>query len=588
MAWSAENFAGMTSMRLALAAALCLLLALPSPVAADNTSASLVAPAANDAAARATVAALPRATAVNDADGNGVFDDLDTALTTAARNARLPVIVSFTEATGTQAGMRVVEQVAPAAVVRRTFTVIPAFAGDLTLDEVTALSRREEVRQIEMDRAGTPELDTATDVMGADAVVDELAITGSLDGQEPVASISDVGIAVLDTGIDANHAALVDKVVAWRDFGTNRPDPYDGNGHGTHVASIAAGWGDWDPALRGVAPGAALIGAKIDGGGNTTSNTIAAYEWLVAEGESLGVRIATISFGFGAATDGTTALERTIDAAWDNGIVCFKSNGNSGPGYGTMTVPAAARGILAIGSLLDPFGSGGSKYGFTLSEYSSRGPTTDGRIKPDLVAPGESIRAAARNTGRGSVVFSGTSMASPFAAGVAALMIAANPSLQPDQIRELLYATAEDRGASEPDNDFGYGRIQVWEAVAAASDLAGAPITQPNPTVVPVQETLAGTATTADFEATFEVTDTGFPVAATVLAEQAVLTAEVIGPGGSGIPPSTGSVNVPTGARQHHFTFQPSTAGTYTVRVTTLPGSTVTVDLSHSTAGPLP
>lgn len=579
----------MTHARLATVAALVLLLALPVPVAADSSAEPVTAPTGSGPAARAAVAALPRATAVNDDDSNRVFDDLDAAYAEAAPETRLPVVVSFTQAAGTDTGMRLVERIAPSAVVRRTFTIIPAFAGDLTRTEVAALTRRPEVRQVELDRDGAPELDTATDVMGAAAVVDELGVTGSLDGQEAVASISDVGIAVLDTGIDANHAALADKVVAWRDFGTSRPHPYDPNGHGTHVASIAAGWGEWDPSLRGVAPGASLIGAKIDGGGNTTSNTIAAYEWLVAEREQLGVRIATISFGFGTATDGTTALERTIDTVWDNGIVCFKSNGNGGPDHGTMTVPAAARGILAIGSVLDPFGSGGTKYGFTLSEYSSRGPTSDGRIKPDLVAPGESIRAAARNTFNGSVVYSGTSMAAPFAAGSAALMIAANPSLQPDGVRELLYGTAEDRGAEGADNDFGHGRLQVWEAVAAASELAGAPIMLTNPTLAPAHEAHTAAAADGYYEVTFEVTSTDFPVAATVLARDAVLSVDVTDPGGASVLSPAATLNTPpllstsVGARQHHATFLPGQTGTYTVHVRLVPGA-VTVDLSHSVA----
>lgn len=539
----------------------------------------VTAPASSDMRARALVASLPRATAVNDRDGNKVFDDLDRAFGSTAE--QLPVIVSFVEGVTTREGLEAVREVAPSIVVVRAFDIIPAYAGALSRAEALRVARLSQVRQIELDRAGTPELDTATEVMGADAVADEMGITGSLDGDTGTATAADVGIAVLDTGFDTGHTDLDGKVIAWRDFGTNREDPYDPGGHGTHVASIAAGWGRSDETLRGVAPGASIIGIKIDGGGSTTSNAIAGYEWIVERRAELGIRVATISFGFGTATDGTTALERAVDAAWDAGIVCFKSNGNSGPGASSMTVPAAARGILSMGSLLDPFGTGGStKYGFTLSEYSSRGPTSDGRIKPDLVAPGESIRAADAGTASGSIVFSGTSMAAPFAAGTAALMIAADPSLAPDDVRALLYSTAEQRGAPGPDNDFGHGRIQVREAVRAA--LAGAGKEEPpsSPPLAPRQQTLAGTAANGVFEGQIVVTDARFPLAIVALAPAAVAGVLVTDPSGEPVP---GAATIPNaGDRQHHVTFHPPVAGTYTVRTLTVPGADVVLDVSHS------
>ena len=563
-----------------LAALLLAMAVIPQAGAGAPTGAALNVPASDDARARAKVAGLPRATAVNDRDGNKLFDDLDAAFRSPG-TSRLPVIVSFVEGTTTDEGVALVGNVAPGAPVRRTFTIIPAYSGELDVAEALRVAELPEVRQIELDRPGQPELDTATEIMGANSVVDEVGVTGSLDGDAESATPGDVGIAVLDTGFDTNHADLDGKLVAWQDFGTNRNEPYDPNGHGTHVASIAAGWGRSDESLRGVAPGASIIGIKIDGGSNTTSSTIAGYQWIVDNRDGLGIRVATISFGFGVATDGTTALERAVDKAWDAGIVCFKSNGNSGPGQSTMTVPAAARGILAIGSALDPFGSGGSKYGFVLSEYSSRGPTTDGRIKPDLVAPGESIRAADAGTASGSIVFSGTSMASPFAAGTAALMIAADPTLTPDEVRSLLYATAEERGAAGPDNDFGHGRIQVWDAVNAALEGAGVVPPPSSPPQTPRQETFAGSATAGVFETDLVVTDTQFPVAMAALGGTLVHGILVTDPTGQPVPSVTAAPNV--GAdRQHHVTFRPAAAGTYRIRVLATPGAAVVLDVSHS------
>ena len=560
-----------------------LLLTMPLPAVGQDGRVPLVAPAGSDAAARAAVAALPRATAVNDADGNKLFDDLDQSFRT-SRGGRVPVIVSFVAGTSTPDGVAGVRDVAPDAVVRRSFEIIPAFAGDLTSAEAARVAALGSVRQLELDSAGSLELDTATHIMGADAVVDQLGVTGSLDGQPDVATSGDVGIAVLDTGFHTAHQELRDKLIAWRDFGTNRTAPYDPDGHGTHVANIAAGWGA-NPAYRGVAPGASLIGVKIDGGANTESSTIAGYEWIVQRKAELNVRVATISFGFGAATDGTSALERAVDAAWNAGIVCFKSNGNSGPGKSTMTVPAAARGIIAVGNILDPKGvPNATAFGFALSHSSSRGPTSDGRVKPDLVAPGSSIMAADAPTSSGYVSLSGTSMASPFAAGAAALMIAANPALGPDETRSIMTSTTADFGAPGADNEYGHGRLRVWHAVAEVLRRQGLDTGTSTPPAVPNHQAFAtATPTTGVFETAVTVRDTAFPVAVTAIGDTAVGAVGMFDAAGNAVG---GPTSLPNNGpdRQHGVSFASSAPGTYTLRVVAPPTSPLVVDVSHSTA----
>lgn len=568
--------------RLSLAAITASVLA-AAPAAGTSTTAldlaPLVAPSGSDAAARAAVRTIPRATAVNDADRDKRFDDLDAAIERVDAATRLDVIVVFRAGVSGEEGAEVVRRAAPDATVSRTFHIIPAVAASLTPPEIAAVALRDEVRQIELDREGLVELATATEVMGANAVVDTLAVSGDLDGLPGSVSTADVAIAVLDTGIDAAHQELGGgKVVAWHDLATGSTEPSDSDGHGTHVANIAAGWG-MDARHRGVAPGAALVGLRISGGGVTSSNAIAGYEWIVEHMDEFNIRVATMSFGFGTATDGTTAMELAVDATWDAGVVTFKSNGNGGPRNGTMTVPAAARGILSVGSLLDPWGGSGGKYGFALSGFSSRGPTSDGRVKPDLTAPGDTISAARAGSRRGYTVKSGTSMASPFAAGAAALVLAADPTLTPDEVRELLFATAEDRGAAGADNDFGYGRIQVYDAVAAAAEGVGGP-TAGTPPLAPRQLTFSGTMGSEVFSAPFDVDASGpFPVGATILSDGLVLHAEILDP--SGAPAMTSRLApVNTGDRHHNYWFRPTASGTYTVRVIATPGSTITVDVS--------
>ena len=575
-------------MRVLVLALLVPLLLSPGASALPAAAAPLEAPAADDAWARALVAALPRATAVNDADGDKLFDDLERAYL-AAPGARLPVIVSFVAGTSGEEGAALARAAAPGAPVERMFSIVPAYSGALRLDEALAVARLDEVRQVELDDAGAPELETATAFMGADAAVEAFGVTGSLDGAEENATAQDVVIAILDTGFDVGHRDLAGKLVHWVDLGDGKKEPYDDHGHGTHVASIAAGWGRDDGKHRGVAPGAGIVGLRI----TSESDAIAGYEWIAKNKDAHGIRVATMSFGFGIATDGTTALERAVDAAWDAGVVCFKSNGNSGPGRATMTVPAAARGILGVGSMLDPQGSAAGvpvvghpglvlpeSFGFHLSTFSSRGPTADGRVKPDLVAPGQSIEAAQVGTKDGYVAFSGTSMAAPFAAGAAALVLAANPALAPDQVRQILRDTAEDWGVQGPDVDYGHGRIRVLEAVRIARSLAGAPAADAAPPVVPFHEVRAGVVRGEPYEGSIDVEDVAHPIAATFIAEGVILSVEI--QDASGLPVGRVSDDVP--ARQVTVAFQPEAPGTYRFRVVAAPGTPFVADFSHGNA----
>lgn len=573
-------------MRIRMGLALAVLTLTLIPPAARAAPTPLQAPSSNDAAARARVAALPRATAVNDRDGDKLFDDLDAAFRRTGPDDPLPVIVSFVQGVDAREKLASIATVAPGATIDRTFHVVPAFAGRLSRTEALSVAALDEVRQIELVRPGVPDLASATAYMGADAVVDQMGITGSIDRRPGVIGRRDIGIAILDTGFDTGHRDLAGgKLRAFLDLGDGKPDPYDSDGHGTHVASIAAGWGRADPHFRGVAPGAAVIGIKITGeSSDLLTNALAGYEWIVDNTDTYNIRVATMSFSFGPATDGTTVLERAVDAAWNAGIVCFKSNGNRGPERGTMTVPAAARGILAIGSILDPAGGRDEEYGFGLSSFSSRGPTADDRIKPDLVAPGESIEAAAAGTTDGYVTYSGTSMASPFAAGAAALIVAAVPGITPDEVRDVLYDTAQDWGPAGADPDYGYGRIQVWDAVRAAIARAGSTPAPGAPPVVPRHNAGAGSSgPTGIFSLDFGVTDLDHPIRVTALAVGETLAIEVSDPAGVPIAVRTPREEGPA-YRQTDVSIWPTTTGVFSVTAFTTLGTLISLDVSHSTA----
>src|SRR5262249_54641177 len=201
-------------------------------------------------------------------------------------------------------------------------------------------------------------------------------------------------------------------------------------------------------------------------------------------------------------------LSRAVAA----GIVVCVAAGNSGPDLYTIGSPGAAADAITVGNMADP-GAGG----FFLEPHSSRGPTADGRVKPDLCAPGYRIRAAQAGTRSGYIVGSGTSMSSPFIAGTVALMLQANPSLTPAEVKSILMETADHYGASGDNNDFGVGRLDGYAALSRAAGQHG---TGP---AVPGRASGSDHLDSSTSEQMWElaVSDTTFPVAATLIMQSA-------------------------------------------------------------------
>ncbi|HEY8452460.1 MAG: S8 family serine peptidase [Micromonosporaceae bacterium] len=282
---------------------------------------------------------------------------------------------------------------------------------------------------------------------------------------------SGVTVAVLDTGIDADHPDLAGKVVASRNFSASDTTD-DRYGHGTHVASIIAGSGAASGGrYRGVAPGVSLINAKVldDFGNGSTSDLIDAMEWAVQQGAD----IVNMSLGArGSYTDGTDPASLAVNAlAEQHGTLFVISAGNDGPGDSTVTTPGTADRALTVGAV---------DRDDRIAGFSSRGPRAgDVALKPDLTAPGVGIVAArAGGTAMGQPVDdhytaeSGTSMSAPHVTGAAALVADARPGLDGAQIKALLMGTAvpqEDLGAFAQ----GAGRVDV--AAALDSPVVAAP-----------------------------------------------------------------------------------------------------------------
>jgi subtilisin family serine protease len=330
-----------------------------------------------------------------------------------------------------------------------------------------------------------------------------------------------VKIAILDTGIDPTHADFffpngTSKILNATDF-SDSGHTYDGNGHGTHCASIAAGTGAASGGTYvGVAPNAMLLNAKVlgDGGSGLTSWAVSGVQWAVNQGAS----ILSMSFGAGVSvTDGSDAMSQAVDWATSQGIVCCVAAGNYGPSAESITSPACAKTAITVGSC------DSTK---TIASTSSRGPTTDYRIKPEVIAPGVNIIAArANNTSLGTPInqyytrLSGTSMAAPHVSGAVALIKQAHPSWTVQQIKSALVESANVTSVT-PESDIasvGNGLIDVANAITVTTFASNATmqfsVSQVyNPMVFNYALTFSPTATFVNVDTCLAFTDLPFPV----------------------------------------------------------------------------
>lgn len=495
--------------------------------------------------------------------------------------AAIPVIVRFARPLHDPQVAAVLRDLGPV----RRFPAINAAAAAVPAGQVAALGAHGAVRVVEPDAPVAALLGTATFWTGAQHTWAELGVDGDGDGNPAVYSPADMVIAVVDTGIDATHTDLSGgKVLGWHDAVGGRTEPYDDNGHGTHVAAIAAGAGQGHSALRGVAPGAGLVGVKVLGGGGsgTTSTVLAGLQWILDHREAYGIRVVNLSLGTSGCSDGTDSLSQMVNTLAESGIVVAAAAGNSGPGACTVGSPGAAAGAITVGALADP-----GERGTYLAAFSSRGPTADGRVKPDIAAPGVAIMSASANTGDGYYTLSGTSMATPHVAGAAALVLAANPSLTPAGVRQVLMDTAADWGTPGTDREYGAGALQVYQAVAAAMGAGdgGGPL---SPGHVHHAARLAGAGDVARY--TLTVADTAVPIAATLIMPAWVDSAHpdfglaLYAPDGQRVGGVDGS------ARQERLSYAPGATGEYTVEVygssATLSGGDFWLDVSAGT-GPV-
>lgn len=254
---------------------------------------------------------------------------------------------------------------------------------------------------------------------------------------------SNVKVAILDNGIDKNHPALAGKVVD--EFDTSGEGVGTPGNHGTHVAGIIA---SNDATYRGVAYGASLINGKVltSGGYGTPTGVITGIQNAI----DLGADVINVSLGWShiyhgwQCPDGHCSLCEAVDNAVELGVVVVIAAGNedseaSGHGADTnIRCPGNARGVITVGAM-DKSDS--------MADFSSRGPTPYNATKPDICAPGVSIKSTV--TSGGWVSYNGTSMACPHVAGLAALLLQKYPHFVCQDVKHIFMTTALDKGYGE-------------------------------------------------------------------------------------------------------------------------------------------
>ncbi len=349
----------------------------------------------------------------------------------------------------------------------RAYTLLPMMALEVSGQMAHKLGEEESIDAVWEDLPVHAFLDVSAEKIHAPALW-QRGITGA-----------GVKVAVVDTGIGQGHPDFAGRIAAAADF-TGKGSPQDGNGHGTHVAGIIAGSGAASGGIyRGIAPDASLYIAKVltDSGSGHMSDVIAGLEWAVQQG----AQVVNISLGSDEPCDGSDALATVCDEVVHRGVVICAAAGNNGPAMGTIGSPGCAREVITIGASTD---------NDQVAVYSSRGPTKDGRHKPDFCFPGSGIISArAEGTSLGTpqdryyTAASGTSMATPHCSGSAALLLQAYPEATPDEIKRRLAYHAFNLDV--PPNVQGQGRpdlVAAYEYTPAVQPPPGTGEPTPEPT----------------------------------------------------------------------------------------------------------
>lgn len=302
-----------------------------------------------------------------------------------------------------------------------------------------AIAHRPEVEFAEVDRLLQPEEIAPNDPWYVDQW--HLKKIAAPTAWATTTGSASVIIAILDTGIDSTHPDLSGKLVSGWNIYNNNSDTTDQGGHGTAVAGTAAASSNNADGVASVAWQSRIMPIRVtDSTGYATFSALASgLQWAADHG----ARVANLSFN---ASDSSTVRSAAQYFQNKGGVVAV-SAGNQATFNSSPDNPY----VLTVGAT-DP--------NDVLASFSNPGNNVD------LAAPGTNIRTTAK--GSGYVSTAGTSLSSPIVAGVAALVMAANPGLTPVEVQNILKQSADDLGGAGWDTSFGWGRVNAARAVALA------------------------------------------------------------------------------------------------------------------------
>jgi len=297
-------------------------------------------------------------------------------------------------------------------------------------------------------------------------------------------------VAVADTGIDHDHGDFGSRIVQRIDVANDGSTADTNDGHGTHVACTVLGSGSHSTSYEGIAPQAELYMQAMEDDDSGSLSGPGVYSLLNSAYSSGGARIHTNSWGsWNSGGDYSTQSEDADDrtSTWDqywsyDGMTVLFAAGNERDDG--ISPPGTAKNVITVGAHVNRYSSNSAD---EMYYWSSRGPTDDGRIKPDIVAAGDYVRSCKAQEATEApdnlndqwyVEYSGTSMATPAAAGASAIVreylmeIAERPEPQGALVKAMLILGAEDMGTRDiPNNDEGWGRINLVNTLLPDSDV---------------------------------------------------------------------------------------------------------------------
>jgi serine protease AprX len=376
-------------------------------------------------------------------------------------------------------------------------SIINAVAATLTPAQVTTL-------RVNHSLTLTP--NGSASVTGSNAPVQPYVVEHTQANLLHSSGITGKGITIafLDTGWWSQHATQTniagqnvvlqgyDATNAKGTVGVGAPD--DHYGHGTHVLSIAVNSAlAEDGTFIGMAPDAArvVVRAFDKNGQGSYANVIQGIQWILANANTYNIRIVNMSFGAKPQSFyWQDPLDQAVMQLWKAGIVVVASAGNNGPTAQTITVPGNVPYVITVGAMTDNYTPTAANDD-RLDSFSSTGPTYEGFVKPEIVAPGGHVIGVLQNSSTigkkypqflgtnkylGSSYFymSGTSMSAAVVSGAVALMLQAQPSLTPDQVKCRLMSSAApavDASGKLAYSVFqqGAGQINAYNAVFSKS-----------------------------------------------------------------------------------------------------------------------